>query len=145
VNPKILSAKSLWLALLVLAAPAVAQTDEPAEEATPAPSLEIQGMVFARDYDPAAKTPVESADTFPADVGRVICFTRVIGAAEPTTITHAWYHEGNTMAKVDLDVGSASWRTYSSKNVLPSWTGSWEVRVLDASGVVLASKSFTIE
>ena len=63
----------------------------------------------------------------------------------PDTVTHVWYHEGKTMARVDLNIGSADWRTWSSKRILPSWTGSWEVKVLDADGMVLASAGFVVE
>lgn len=132
--------------LLCLAAgSALAQDEEPAAAPQPAASVQIRDMVFAQDYDAVAKAPVDTATTFGPDCGRIVCFTRVVGAAEPLTVTHAWYHEGKTMAKVDLHVGSANWRTYSSKNILPSWTGRWEVRVLDPNGVVLATRSFTIE
>ena len=59
-------------------------------------------------------------------------------------MTHAWYHEGETRARVDLPVGSLSWRTWSSKRILPSWTGRWEVKVLDAEGTVLGAAAFEI-
>ena len=63
----------------------------------------------------------------------------------PTTVTHAWYHEGKTMARVDLTVGSENWRTWSSKSYLPSWTGSWEVKVLDTDGMVLGAAEFEVK
>jgi hypothetical protein len=134
----------LMLATAVLPHAAGAQDDpEPQEE--PAARLKVAEMVIAHGYDPEARRPVEPATAFAADVGKIYCFTRITGAEEPTSVVHAWYHEGKTMAKVTLAVGAASWRTYSSKNVLPAWTGRWEVKVLDDTDAVLAAMSFTVE
>lgn len=119
-----------------------------AQTATPppaAPTLSVAEFAFAVDYDHDTKAPVEVADTFGADVGMVVCFTRVTGATQDTQITHAWYHEGEVKAKVVLHVGSKNWRTYSTKNIQPSWTGAWEVRVLDEEGTLLHQASFTVE
>ena len=49
------------------------------------------------------------------------------------------------MARVELNVGSGYWRTWSSKAILPEQTGPWEVKVLDAEGTVLAAAGFVIE
>ncbi len=107
--------------------------------------LSAAAMVFSHDYDPARRAPVDTISTFASDVGRVVCFTRVLGAAEPTHVTHVWYHEGRTMAKVELKIGSPDYRTYSSKNILPAWTGQWEVKVLDAAGTVVEAATFRVE
>ena len=44
-------------------------------------------------------------------------------------ITHRWFYKGREMATVPLDVGSNSWRTYSSKHISPSWRGEWKVQI----------------
>jgi hypothetical protein len=90
------------------------------------------------------KAPVDTGSVFAADVGKVFCYTRVVGCADTTQVVHAWYHEGQNMAKVPLNVRSASWRTFSSKNIMPAWTGRWEVKVLDGNGAVLAARAFEI-
>jgi hypothetical protein len=100
---------------------------------------------FGTDVDRETRMVVGEATTFPADGGKVYCLTRVHGMSPPTTVTHAWYHEGKTMARVDLAVGSENWRTWSSKSYLPAWTGSWEVKVLDSDGMVLGSAKFAVE
>lgn len=81
---------------------------------------------------------------FTADCGKVFCLARIVGADSPTTVTFVWYHEGRTMARVDLPVRSHDYRTWSSKNILPAWTGAWEVKLLDPQGLVLGATSFTI-
>ena len=91
------------------------------------------------------RQPVGTAVTFPADVGRVYAFTRVVGAAEEGSVTHVWYHAGQVKAEVRLPVRSDDWRTWSSKAVLPGWTGEWLVEVQGADGRVLASLPFQVE
>jgi hypothetical protein len=90
------------------------------------------------------RVPVGAAETFPATVDRLFCFTDLRGAAG-TTVSHVWIHEGTTRARVDLEVRGDRWRTWSSKQILPEWTGSWEVKVLTAEGAVLHTLSFTVE
>lgn len=101
-------------------------------------------LVFGTDVDREIRGIVGAGELFAPDVERVFCLTRVEGLADDTTITHAWYHEGVTRARVDLPVRSSNWRTWSSKLILPGWTGVWEVKVLDSGGTVLASASFEI-
>ena len=122
--------------LMAVAWGSVAQAAE-----TAAPRVEIG---FGTALDRETRTLVESATAFPANTERVWCLTRVIGLEAPATVTHVWYHGGQTRARVDLTVGSADWRTWSSKRMLPGWTGTWEVKVLDADGTVLGSASFEV-
>lgn len=71
--------------------------------------------------------PVDRVQVFAADYGKLFCFTRIVGAQENTQITHVWYYQEDEMARVSLSVGSADWRTYSSKRFLPQWSGEWKV------------------
>ncbi len=97
------------------------------------------------ELDRVTRELVDPGDHFAADAGTIYCLTRVQGLEVPTTITHAWYHEGEAKARVTLKVGSSNWRTWSSKRILPAWTGAWEVKVLDASGKVLHTAAFVVE
>lgn len=89
--------------------------------------------------------PVDANTTFSADVGRLYCFTRIINSAGNNKITHVWYFNGKEMARVELSVAASSWRTWSSKRILPQWKGDWRVDVLSSDGTVLASKKFVIK
>ena len=80
--------------------------------------------------------PADSVETYPASIGKLYCFTHVVGAQEDTTITHVWYFNDSEMARVTLPVRSSNWRTWSSKNFLPEWSGQWRVDVLDGEPVV---------
>jgi hypothetical protein len=135
---------ALLTAPQVSAAPVSPSSPDTTAPKPPAMNLRVDEMVFARGYDRLRKAPLDTGSVFPADVGQVICFTRITGATLPTQVTHVWRLQDRTLAEVDLVVGSANWRTYSSKLILPSWTGPWTVDVLDESGTVLASKRFRI-
>ncbi len=118
------------------------------EVAADGPAAAVEVM-FGTGVDRATrsiegKTGEFAADGFSAEEGRVFCLTRIQNLEAPAAVTHVWYHEGKTMARVELTVGSADWRTWSSKRILPAWTGNWEVKVLDANGMVLASAGFTV-
>lgn len=91
----------------------------------------------------AAGMPVDTAATFPADVGSVVCWTRVTGAAAGSKITHLWIH-GADSSKVELKIGGSPWRTYSRKTIGDDAAGEWKVEVQDADGKILATKTFKI-
>jgi hypothetical protein len=95
--------------------------------------------------DAETRAPVGAATTFTPGTKRLFCYTRITGCTEPTAVEHVWYRAGETVARIRLDVGSSDWRTWSSKRLLRSWAGDWEIKVLDAEGLVLASSAFRIE
>jgi hypothetical protein len=86
--------------------------------------------------------PRGTGTSFPADVGTVYCWTRVTGAAGQG-IRHVWMHEGMEFP-VELEIGGSPWRTWSSKQIPPEWSGEWSVRILDADGAVLETLTFTV-
>ena len=106
-------------------------------------ALRVDRAVTARGVE--ARQPVGEATSFPADVGRVFLFTRITGARGDTVIYHVWRHGPTERARVELPVRSNSWRTWSSKRILPSWSGEWIVEIQDQAGNVLESVSFLIE
>jgi hypothetical protein len=89
-------------------------------------------------------TAVEPGTSFPASVEKLYCYTKIVGALDPTEITHVWFYGDTERARVTLAVNSPLWRTYSSKIIQPYDVGSWNVVVLDQSENVLGSFSFTI-
>ena len=91
----------------------------------------------------ADRMPTDTASAFAADVGSLVCWTKVTGAAAGTKITHVWSH-GPHSATVDLTVGGSPWRTYSRRTIPAEWTGEWKVEVKDQTGKVLATKTFTV-
>ncbi|MFN2369764.1 MAG: DUF2914 domain-containing protein [Candidatus Krumholzibacteriia bacterium] len=124
-------------------AAAPAQADTSARAEAPASAAGRVTIGFGTGIDRATRELVGEAASF-AGGDTVWCRTVLQGLAHPTTVTHAWYHEGRTLARVELDVGSAHWRTWSAKIILPDQTGPWEVKVLDAAGSVLEAGTFEI-
>ena len=117
---------------LAISIPAMAQEGLAVEEST-----------IARDV--VDRMPVEPGATFTADVGRLFCWTRITGAEGSTSVRHVWFLEDQEMADVELNVGGSSWRTHSSKAIVPEWTGNWRVEVRDSSGNVLETIRFSIQ
>jgi len=89
------------------------------------------------------RQPVEATMPVGADVGELFYFTEVEGG--PGTIQHVWTRQGRTMATVSLEVRSSRFRTWSSKRIVPEWTGRWRVEARGPGGAVLSSKEFEIK
>ncbi|MBE9486795.1 MAG: DUF2914 domain-containing protein [Chloroflexi bacterium] len=89
--------------------------------------------------------PVDQIEVYPAGYGKLFCFTRIVGVQEETHVTHVWYYQDDELARVSLSVGSADWRTYSSKRFLPQWVGQWRVEVLDENGHELVTIPFELK
>ncbi|MBW2027927.1 MAG: DUF2914 domain-containing protein [Deltaproteobacteria bacterium] len=75
---------------------------------------------------------------------RLFCFTRIVGAENPTSVTHVWYYGDKERARVNLKVGSSNWRTYSSKRIQAHEIGEWHVDVLGPEGRLLMVIPFEI-
>lgn len=91
------------------------------------------------------RAPIDTVDVYPAQTGKLYCFTKIEGAVGDTSIDHVWLYQGKEMARITLAVRSAKWRTYSSKNIVPEWKGEWQVQIVDASGNELTAVSFRVE
>jgi hypothetical protein len=118
--------------MLCLAIPAPAQAQQ----------LSVDESAIALDV--IDREPQGTNTSFGADVGRVFCFTRVVGSEGETTVHHVWYHGEEERADVELRVGGSSWRVWSSKAIVPEWTGQWRVEVQDAQGNVIETIQFTV-
>ena len=90
------------------------------------------------------RQPVDQSVKYPADVGKVYCFSHISNIESPTQIKHVWIYDNIERARVALEVQPPSWRTYSSKRILPSDTGRWRVDILDQDGNVLKTLGFDI-
>jgi len=113
----------------------------PADEAEASVSVRVQRSAVCTAIE--EREPSGQSEQFPEGTDRLFCFTQIAGGSGQT-IVHAWIHEGTTRARVELNIGSDLWRTYSSKDILAGWTGEWQVKVLTEAGAVLQSIDFTI-
>ena len=119
------------LALIVLAATAAIAAD-----------LQVEDAVVCTNV--VDRQPVDSAVSFPASIGRLYFFTRIIGAQDPTQVVHAWDYGDVERARVTLAVSGSNWRTYSSKVIQPHEVGGWRVEVIDAEGNNLETVQFDV-
>ena len=91
------------------------------------------------------RQPVGADTSFSRDIGQLWCITKLSSDQDTTSISHVWYYNDKEMLRVELDVNAKTWRTWSSKRIMDSWTGTWRVDVLSSDGNVLTSKQFTIQ
>jgi len=105
-------------------------------------AIEVAESALARKVE--QRQPVDVMTEVPADIGRLYCFTRLVGADSETRVVHVWSWEGREMARVELPVRSNNWRTWSSKRILPEWSGAWTISILDAEGNLLKEIAFQV-
>ena len=108
-----------------------------------ADSLDIAEAVICREV--ADHKPIDPGTDFLSAMGKLYCFTKVVGAKTETHITHVWYYGNTERFRITLPVKSASWRTYSLKNIWPNETGVWHVDILDSAGNRLEVLNFQIQ
>jgi hypothetical protein len=84
------------------------------------------------------------ADSFPATVGTLFCFTKIGETEAGATIEHVWYHSDVEVGRKQLNIGGSPWRTWSSKIIPADATGDWRVDIL-AGGQVIKSVSFKVQ
>jgi hypothetical protein len=116
----------------------------PAPTVTPAaaaPAATITDAVVAKSV--VDRQPQDTGNTFTADVGQLVCWTKVSDAAG-AAIHHVWFHGDTQVGDVELQVGASPWRTWSKKTVPADWTGAWHVEIRDAAGTVLKRLDFTV-
>lgn len=57
-------------------------------------------------------------------------------------VTHQWTFNDQVMFEKTFEVRGPRWRVWTSKTLIPSWTGAWTVNVLDDDRTVLTTKTF---
>lgn len=87
------------------------------------------------------REPVDDLNRLDASHNQVFFFTELRGL-EGRTVTHRWMHDGEVHGSVDFEVGGPRWRVWSSKDLLPDWTGGWTVVVVDDEGEQLDIRTF---
>jgi hypothetical protein len=120
------------------------QETQEAEEAeatmtAPAPETPVKRSVFATDI--VNREPVHVVDTLTTARRKVYYFTEITGM-EGREIAHRWVYGDSVVAEVSFQIAGQRWRVYSSKDLLPAWTGTWRVQVVDKGGTILHEDSF---
>jgi len=89
--------------------------------------------------------PAGTGKTFGNNIGKLYCFTEIKTDEYPTKVVHVWLYNENIIAEVPLEINSATWRTYSSKKILPKWVGNWKVEIYSNDGELIDSMEFNIK
>lgn len=109
-----------------------------------AEELKLEKAVMCVDVKD--RMPVGEAKEFPSSTKKVFCFTIIEGAKEPSQIMHVWQFKGNKVGEITLPIKTIKWRTWSTKNILPTQVGPWAVDIVDtASKKVIGTVQFTIK
>ncbi|MGD9180906.1 MAG: DUF2914 domain-containing protein [Desulfobacterales bacterium] len=114
----------------------------PAVEAQESGRIEVVAAAICKNV--VAREAMDVGNRFSNSTPRLYCFTRVVGASQPTEIVHVWRYGDVERARISLPVNAATWRTYSSKAIQAHEIGSWRVDVLDTSGNLLETINFEI-
>lgn len=125
--------------ILLCSALITAQTETETTSVTDAITVQVQVCSAIEE-----RMPIDTVEVFPAGTEQVYAWCHVTGAVDSVSIWLDWYYGGELKAEVELPVKSSSWRTWSSKALLKSWTGEWEVRVLDSDKNILRSVLFFV-
>lgn len=127
-----------------VAAPDEAMAVENIAEA-PAPAVVSHPGRVARAIFTTAivdREPVDNLESLSNNTSQVYFFSDLRELAGQI-VTHRWEYDGEVVAEITFKVGtSARWRVYSSKNLLPEWTGTWTVVVSNESGQAIQTASF---
>lgn len=133
----------ITLGLVMAAAPLAAQQDTTMQQQAMQPAaVTVAEIAIGRSV--MDRVPQDTGSAFPADVGELVCWTRITGAEGETPVHHVWFRGDQEVANVELSVRGSNWRTWSRKAVPADWTGAWHVEVRDAAGNVLRRVDFTV-
>jgi hypothetical protein len=106
----------------------------PAVGAQESNRLEVVAAAISKNV--VAREAMDVGNRFSNSTPRLYCFTKIVGASQPTEVVHVWSYSGVERARISLAVRAASWRTHE--------IGPWRVDVLDTSGNLLETINFEI-
>ncbi len=97
---------------------------------------------FTREID--EREPTENLKNLTNESGQVKFFTELRDMSGQTAI-HRWEYEGKVVAEVEFNVKGPRWRVWSSKKLIPQWTGDWKVSVINGAGEVISEKNMSYD
>jgi len=132
-------ARIVLASTILVAAAATAQAT--GERATDADGSKPHVARAVLTHSVVDREPTDDIRSLGNDQPLVYFFTELRNLQQ-TNVTHRWLRDGKPMGDVAFHVGGDRWRVWSTKNLEPSWTGSWSVEVVDAEGQVLETRTF---
>jgi len=132
------------------------ESDAAVIEATPAAEPAAQVMkeqsgfsrgsvvrsAFTRTID--EREPTENLENLTNENGQVKFFTELRDMSGQTAI-HRWEYDGKVVAEIEFNVKGPRWRVWSSKSLIPQWTGDWKVSVVNGAGEVISEKNLSYD
>lgn len=101
---------------------------------------EVSRAMFTTGVD--NHEPVLMVDSIDSSSYTSISFFTELNDLSGHNVTHQWTHNDQVMFEKTFEVKGSRWRVWTSKTLIPSWTGTWTVKVLDDDRTLLASNSF---
>ena len=101
---------------------------------------EVSRAMFTTEIED--REPVLTVEIVDSSAYTTVSFFTEFNDLSGHNITHQWTHNDKIMFEKTFEVKGARWRVWTSKTLIPSWTGTWTVNVLDDDRSVLTSKSF---
>lgn len=111
----------------------------PAATMENASSEHVARAVFTSEIQ--NREPTDTITSLSNDRNKIYFFSELTGLGGQI-VTHRWEYQGKTMAEIKFNVGGPRWRVWSSKTLLPQWTGEWRVSIIDGSGNKIAEETF---
>lgn len=105
--------------------------------------ISVEVIVIARGVED--RIPIGVDDKFPSNIGRVYCYSKIVGTNKGDIVKHIWYYNDKPISEVSFTVSASSYRMYSYKTIPPYAKGKWRVDLTMQDGTVLKSIDFTIE
>ncbi len=97
---------------------------------------------FTSGVDRESREPVDSICALGSGERKIFYFSDLRNQFGKE-IYHLWEYKGREMAMVSLGrVRGPRWRVWSSKNLVPEWSGEWTVKVVTNDGTILHQESF---
>lgn len=133
------------------------ESDEAVVETAPATSTEsavameessgfsrgsVVRSAFTRNVE--EREPVENLQNLTNENGEIKFFTELRDMSGQTAI-HRWEYDGKVVAEVEFNVKGPRWRVWSSKSLVPEWTGDWKVSVINGAGEVISEKNLSYD
>jgi hypothetical protein len=126
--------------------PAEMETAEEMEAAEETAEMElnltVEEMTFCTGVE--EREPVSRDTMFSSDAGQIFFWSNVLNEGDEASIEHVWYYNGEEMARVMLPANYPRNRVWSSKTILPEWTGDWTVMIM-AGSEKLGEMTCTVE
>jgi hypothetical protein len=119
-----------------------AAAEESAEEAVEESTLSLEDIQMCSGVED--RQPTGTGTVFSDDLDKIYCFTKVVGAADPTSVNHVWYMGDKQIVSVNLPIKAESWRTWSSK-MLDMGLGKGHVEIVTEGGDLLGKAEFEIK